>query len=43
MVVTLYVADVLTDVSTKRHGQRLDATTDTEDGQLAVVGQLGDE
>ena len=43
VVVTLYVADVLTDVSTKRHGQRLDATTDTEDGQLAVVGQLGDE
>ena len=35
--------DVLTDMATQHHGQRLDATTDAENGQLTIVGQLGDE
>ena len=30
-------------MAAQHHGQRLDATTDAEDGQLPIVGQLGDE
>ena len=43
VVVLPDVADVLTDMATQHHGQRLDATTDAKDGQLPIVGQLGDK
>jgi hypothetical protein len=39
----LNVADILCYMATKSHGKRLDAATNTEDRQLAVIGQLGDK
>ena len=43
VVVRPNVADVLTNMSSQSHCQRLNAATDAEDGQLTVVGQLGDK
>src|SRR5574344_1548809 len=37
------VADVLHHLSPQCYGQRLNATADTKDGHLPVVGQPGDE
>ena len=40
---SLYIADILTHMSTQSHRQGLDAATDAENRQLTIIGQLGDK
>ena len=37
------VADILLNLTAKGHCQRLDASTDAQHGNLAIIGQLGNQ